>query len=89
MLPTFRGYLAKVIHCDQPVWIRYGSVRKAVIDGVSTQLVDPNRIVVPLAVEDASHYRWPQPKNIWKITTIKAENLINADGVSNSSSSSN
>ena len=33
------------------------TVRKLIIDGMSTQLVNPHRIVVPLGVEDASIYR--------------------------------
>lgn len=59
------------------------SVRKLVVDGICTQLVDPHRIAVPLAAKCASKYRWPQPKNVWKITVIEAENLVNADAVRN------
>merc|ERR1712131_555332 len=62
---------------DHP-WIA-STVRKLVVDGICTQLVDPHRIAVPLAAKCASKYRWPQPKNVWKITVIEAENLVNAD----------
>ena len=34
------------------------TVRKLVIDGVSGQIVNPHRIVVPLGVPDASIYRY-------------------------------
>merc|ERR1712212_813049 len=62
---------------DHP-WIST-TVRKLVVDGICTQLVDPHRIAVPLAAKDTSKYRWPLPKNLWKITVVRAENLVNAD----------
>ena len=58
-------------------------MRKLVVDGICTQLVDPHRIAVPLAAKCASKYRWPQPKNVWRITVVEAENLVNADAVRN------
>ena len=61
--------------------IKKYSVRKLVVDGICTQLVDPHRIAVPLAAKCASKYRWPQPKNVWRITVVEAENLVNADAV--------
>ena len=65
---------------DHP-WIS-STVRRIVVDGICTQLVDPHRIVVPLAAKCVAKYRWPQPKNLWKITVVEAENLVNTDGVS-------
>lgn len=71
--------LTKTANIADHPWIS-STVRRIVVDGICTQLVDPHRMVVPLAAKCAAKYRWPQPKNVWKITVVEAENLVNADG---------
>jgi len=71
--------LTKTANIADHPWIS-NTVRRIVVDGICTQLVDPHRMVVPLAAKCAAKYRWPQPKNVWKITVVEAENLVNADG---------
>lgn len=71
------------------------TVRSTVVNAISTQLVNPHRIVVPLGAPDASIYRyfhnillllplsnfrWPMPKFIAKITVKEAADLVDADG---------
>jgi len=56
------------------------TVRSTVVNAISTQLVNPHRIVVPLGAPDASIYRWPMPKYIAKITVKEAADLVDADG---------
>ena len=72
------------------------TVRSTVVNALSTQLVNPHRIVVPLGAPDASIYRyslnlvssclfffnfrWPMPKYIAKITVKEAADLVDADG---------
>ena len=73
--------LTKTANIADHPWIS-STVRRIVVDGICTQLVDPHRIVVPLAAKCVAKYRWPQPKNLWKITVVEAENLVNTDGVS-------
>ena len=72
--------LTKTANIADHPWIST-TVRKIVVDGICTQLVDPHRIVVPLATDCAAKYRWPLPKHIWKITVVEAENLVNTDAV--------
>ena len=64
---------------DLPVLFK--TVRKKIVDVISSALVCPKRIVVPMANKDPSIYKWPVPKFLVRIFIIKAENLINTDAV--------
>lgn len=78
--PTIDFDLTKAANVgDLPMLFK--TVRKKIVDVVSSALVCPKRIVIPLANRDPSIYKWPIPKYLVRVNIIKAEDLINTDEV--------
>lgn len=77
--PTINYHLTKAAEFAEHHLIAT-KLHTMILDLFSTKFVNPNRIVIPLGVKDASIYRWPLPKYIAKITVIQCHDLKDADG---------
>ena len=57
------------------------NMKQIVKDSMATQLLEPQRMVLPLAVKDASIYQFPMPKKLLNLTVVEAADLTNTDSV--------
>lgn len=55
------------------------NLKNLVSDSMKTQLLEPQRMVIPMAKSDASVYKYPMPKHLLELNVIEAKDLFNAD----------
>merc|ERR1711935_680973 len=55
------------------------NLKKLVTDSLKSQLLEPQRMVIPMARSDASIYKYPMPRHLLELNVIEAKNLIDTD----------
>ena len=77
-LATRRSFLEIESKLPKPVKVSK-NLKRLVTDSLKSQLLEPQRMVVPMARSDASVYKYPMPRHLLELNIIEAKDLVDTD----------